>query len=346
MIIQNNSVFRKKNAFISLLALSLLLLASPVPVSAHSSGSLRQVRPMLYAPTGTSALAGRPIASRSPDSLPKTLCGSLPNGDSPGGVYKGAGGAFVEDWSTGNLVWCSGGTSTTIAMVPSGGSNIGYYGLAGIVTTTQGLVLILSSWGASGLWICFGATSSGCTSQSSFISLPSSFCSSEPSGICNPDGSVTDKKLNLYYVDILNEQLVECTHSSNYQSCTVEPASSAFSGFEPVNLAVYKGEFFVSDLSCTGNVWAGTKSSMAVLASIGDSLQGIAVSKSNVGKVPEVYVGDDASCSGGAAKLIDITDGGSVPSGFSSSNAIIGIDSKLQFASFTNGAVYQTKDTS
>jgi len=234
-----------------------------------------------------------------------TLCSSLPNSD-------GAGGAS--------------------------------FGMGGIKTKAQGLVLALTSFSFPGLWLCYNATTSGCGSKSAFISLPSSFCSSQPTHGCSASGTALDKSLNLFYVDAINADLVECTASSGYQSCKVLPASSAFSGFEPSGLFLRGSTFFVSDRSCSGKVWNGTSSSLSVIATVGDQLISIAVSSKNPSKALHVYVGDAGACKGVAAHVVDATDGKPLPTPFTSSMAIEGLDSSLQFTAYT-GAAYKTPDT-
>ncbi len=126
-----------------------------------TSGILAAVLAMLV---GSSFLLLTPFASTTIAGY-KVLCPSLPNGDFAGGIYSATGGAFVEDWSNGNLVFCGSGHSKTIATAPAGGESASYYGLGG-VQTKSGVVLALTTAGLQGFWLCKHATPSGCESKS------------------------------------------------------------------------------------------------------------------------------------------------------------------------------------
>ena len=271
-----------------------------------------------------------------------TLCSSI--GDPGAGIYPGTGGAFVEGWSSGNLYSCSGGSSKLIAKVPSGAPSLGYFGMGGIKTATSGLVLILTNTNG-GLWICKHATASGCGSKSKYITLDPAFCLAEAAGFCNPDGTAVDKSLNLYYVDSANVQFVECTASSHYQACAVLPASSSLSG-APSGLFMAGNTFYVSDGSCNGMVWMGSKTTLFYYAHVTESLQGIAVSSNNPSKTPHVYVTYEGTCSNTVSGIYDVTDGKLLPTPFNSATQIGDVDSKLQFTTFNPGMVYQTTDIS
>jgi hypothetical protein len=271
-----------------------------------------------------------------------TLCASI--GDAGGAIYPGTSGAFVEGWSTGNLYFCSGGNSKIVATVPTGAPSLGYFGMGGIKTTTSGLVLALTNT-EGGLWICKHATASACGSKSKFITLAPAFCRTEVAGYCNPDGTALDKSLNLYYVDSVNVQLVECTASSYYQHCSVLPASASLSG-APEGLFMTGSTFYVSDGSCNGMVWMGTRNTLGFYAHVTESLQGIAVSSNNPSKTPHVYVTYEGACTNTPSGIFDVTDGKLLPSPFSSSTQIGSVDSRLQFTTFDPGMVYQTTDSS
>jgi hypothetical protein len=363
MIRKNFLSNMKRNTFVSILALSILVLASPIAVSAYTpnthmapASSTSQVRvgasgvfasslpknvlnAMLSSERSRSGGASGPAHS----SIPKQIC-SIPSGDIASGIYAaGKGAAYVEDWDYGNLYYCKGGTATLVASAPTGFSSYGYYAMSGVKTST-GLDILLISWELKAGWVCVGASASGCSGGQLPFSLPATFCASEVTGSCTPDGVVATKSLGFTYVDVNNEQLVTCKPLAS--SCKVDAASSAFSGYLPVGLTKYKGVYYVSDQSCTGNMWAGTKSSMALSASMGDELEGIAVSHHNVGKNPELYVADTGFCTSTPASIVDVTDGGSVPTVASSSTEIIGISSGLQFTLSDYGQAYQTADTS
>ena len=234
-----------------------------------------------------------------------TLCPSIPNypNDFPTKVFPDStGGAFVET-GDGNLVFCGSGTTTTIATNPE--PSAPWDGMGGVNTAIYGTVLALTSYAptpGSGLWICYGASSSGCAfGTSAFIVLPSSFCSTEPAGYCEPIGTALDSSLNLYHVDYANAKLVECTASSGYQSCTNLPASSALKGYSPIGLALVGGTFYVADDSCSGRVWKGTKSSLSVIYKTGEALTDITASKNNRTKTLHIYGVFSGICKGTGA---------------------------------------------
>ena len=149
------------------------------------------------------------------------------------------GGAFVLDANNGNLVFCNAGTSKVIATAPPGSplgmSNCGFVcftGFGGITTTSSGVVLVLlappaQSTPSAGLWICKGATATGCKTKSAFTLVPSTFCNNEASAICVPYGASLDSSLNLYWADPVSFAFVECTAASNYQSCKNLPSTTA-----------------------------------------------------------------------------------------------------------------------
>ena len=285
------------------------------------------------------------LPSASAASPVTTLCSSIPNyssGDFPTALYPATGGAFVET-GFGNLVFCGGGNSNLIASSPYGTAP--WDGMGGVKTKTDGIVLALTNYATPGLWICYGATSAGCSSTSGFINLPASFCSSEPKGYCDPQGTALDKSLNLYYVDYDNAKLVECTASSGYQSCSNLAASSALAGHSPIGLFLQGTTFYITDYSCTGTIWKGTKSSLSVIYTTGEEIGSIAVSTNNPSKSLHVYVGMTGFCKGTSAFIKDLTDGKKLASPFTAPESLY-IDSKLQFDSSYFSAVYQTKDLS
>ncbi len=278
-----------------------------------------------------------------------TLCPSIPNypSDFPTKMYPApGGGAFVETGS-GNLVYCAGGTATTIATNPE--PSAPWDGMGGVISPIYGIVLALTSYAptpGSGVWLCFTATSFGCNSGTSqFITLPSSFCSTEPAGYCEPIGTALDSSLNLYYVDYANAKLVECMYSNTYQTCTNLPASSALKGYSPIGLALVGGTFYVADHSCSGRVWKGTKSSLSVIYKTGEALTDITASKNNPTKTLHVYGVFSGSCKGTGAYVKDLTDGKKLSGPYSGFTPVY-LDSKLQVDSSYSSGVFQMKDTS
>jgi hypothetical protein len=277
-----------------------------------------------------------------------TLCSALPKSHDGGAIYPAKGGAFVEDWTTGNLLFCSGGTSKVIAKAPSAGSELGYWGMGGVKTSTKGLVLILTIssplTSTRGLWVCYHASPSGCGSKSGFISLPSTFCSSESTHGCNPRGTAADKSLNLYYADPGNG-LVECTASTKYKSCSNLPASNGLGVGLPYGLYLKGNTFYITDESCAGYVWKGTRSAVSVIATLGEELDSVTVSTKNPTATQHVYVGFTGYCTDTPAKVFDLTDGRPLPSPLGSPTHIQGLDSQLQFTSSVPGAAYKTSDS-
>jgi hypothetical protein len=335
-LILESAASRLKTSMIKkviVLSLTLVLvLMNSVPLTAVSQ-----------VPRTSSALPGsRQYIPASPDSgvVPNTpgvtyLCGPGPG--VPGGIYKGAGGAFVEDYNTGQLLWCASGAATVIANPP--GSVTGCYFQMGGIPTSVGLVLVLDSC-YNQLWFCFGATSNGCSVQSEFISFPSSFCSTMSNGICNPDGIALDKKLNIYYTDQLNQVLVRCTYASGYHNCSTLETLSDLPSF------LYRasnGDLWVSDQGCSGNVWKNG----VLQYTFGDRTGPITVSSANIPKSPHMYIAIGGGCGTFSYSFVfDITDGESLPSPFnpSTTTLISGLSTSLQISVYGNGNVYALKD--
>ena len=257
-----------------------------------------------------------------------TLCSGP--GITPTGVYTSSkSAAYVENWSSGNLTLCQKGVDRTIATVPSAVAGHGYYGMAGVVVKGS-LDLVLISWYVQAGWYCLGASSSGCTSTTTFT-LPATFCSSQSAGRCNPDGLVLESNLSFTYADIVNAGLYTCTASAS--ACTLDAASSAFSGYMPVGITQKGSTLYVSDTSCTGNIWSGTTSSMKVAYTLGNSLDGIAFHKKTL------YVADDAIC-GGNAEILNAKTAAALSTPITGTTTIAGLDSDLQWSAIGYDAVY------
>ena len=265
-----------------------------------------------------------------------TMCSALTNGDNASGIYPATSKmgrlyqAYVEDWNSGNLTLCAHGHDSVIQVVPASVKSFGYYGLAGVMTPT-GLDLMLLSWEADAGWVCYNATIHGCSSWTTFT-LPASFCAGEPVGYCNPDGLIVGSNLAFTYVDVANEQMISCTALAG--SCSIDAASSALTGFAPLGLIKHDDKLFVTDNSCTGNIWVGNERSLSIVESFGDALEAVTFVHGNL------YVGDDAYCSGGAAGIFDVTTDTALPTPFTGPTELIGLDERLQFTSYTPGAVY------
>jgi hypothetical protein len=333
--------------------LAVCLLASIVLLGISSSG----IAPVQAKSRSWPSGAGRGgVKFNSPTKparlLPPTvrqLCDLSPGISS--GIYAAdgaGGGAYVEDWSTGNLVWCKSGVAKVIATPPTGFSAGGYYGMGGALVCGGALCkpsldLVLTSWMIGGLYLCIRATPTGCDVVSAGITLPASFCASMLYGFCNPDGTSLDpRSLNLYYADAVNGVVVECTLASVYQSCTV---LENLYPYEPVNTFLTgNGNLWVSDASPTGNVWENG----AFVFSVGDELEGITMSNANPRHALDVYVGDTGFSTGSAAHVIDANQMcmcfRSLPTPFTAPNEIEGLSTVFQLTSYPFGAVYVTQD--
>jgi hypothetical protein len=257
----------------------------------------------------------------------------------PAGIFNGPnGGAFVEDWMTGQLLWCASDRSETVIADPQSFED-GWYGMGGI-STSIGLVLVLShnaSDGSQSFWMCLVASPTGCGILSRFITLPFSFCSNLPAGYCNPAGVAIDRKLNIYYADAVNGMVVKCSSGSSYQSCTILENLPG----KPTGLfRDSSGNLWVSDESCSGKVWENG----VLKFTVGDAVEGITISKLNPSKTPHVFVGVDGSCTKTAAHVLDLTDGKPLPTNLIQPDRIIGLIPKLIFDAWNKGIVYKTSD--
>jgi hypothetical protein len=298
-------------------------------------------------PFHSSPVVQTSVLAANPDSGVSTLCPSVPTEDTVGGIYPANGGAFVEDFVTGNLVFCGAGSSKILAMPPPGalGAQDYYNAMTGIETESSGLVLALASDNHEGFWLCFNASTSGCGSKSSFISLPSSFCSTESMGLCYIAGIALDGSLNFYYVDNYNAQLIECTAVSNYQSCSSLGASKYLAGYNPFGLYLDGTTFYIADNSCAGTVWEGTASSLTKIGSMGGALTGITVTGLNPSQ-SDVYVAfNSCALPFFPNYILDLTNGTKV-SNTSGEDVIAGIDSALQFTELDAGAAFQIGSSS
>ena len=211
--------------------------------------------------------------------------------------------------------------------------------MGGFKVGSVGLVLVLANWDLHGVWFCFGATPTGCSVQSTFIILPVAFCSKMRAAYCNPDGSVLDSNLNLYYADVVNDIVVECNYASAYKSCTI---LEDFYPSGPQTIFVDStGNLWVSDNSCAGTVWKNG----VVQYTVGDELEGIVLNNANPAKALHTYVGDTGFCTNSAAHIIDLTDRSSLPTPFNGPTHTAGISTTLQFTADTAiEKVYSVQD--
>lgn len=263
------------------------------------------------------------------------------------GAFATTGGVFVEydvPPVLMQLTFCSSsGSVVSVATPPSGAPQYGYASMAGVKTSTAGTVLVLDVNDSSnnpGFWFCEGATSSGCGIKSTYITLPSAFCSAQPFGACNPQGIALDNHLNVYYADPSNADVVKCTFLSGFRNCTaIEALSNNPAGiFRAPN-----GDLWVTDSSCAGTVWKNGVSQF----SFGDQVEGITTSSSNPSRTSHVYFATTGRCFYGFAFIYDLADHQIVtPFGapFSGPGDIPSITTKLQFTTGSNAIVYTAKD--
>lgn len=292
------------------------------------------------------------IAFAQPDSVTASPCDYSYFKSHIEGAYPGSGGVFVEyDVSPVlmELTFCfaNGKGIGSVASPPSTAPQYGYASMAGVSTKTLGIVLVLdvndsNSSPGPGFWFCEGATSKGCAIESTYITLPSGFCSVQSIGKCNPQGIALDKKMNVYYADPSNADVVKCTYVSGYQACSVIEtlSNNPWGIFRASN-----GDIWVTDNSCSGNVWKNG----ALQFSFGGPLEGITISNANPSGKPHLYFATTARCGFYTfAFIYDYTDRTiTTPPGapFSGPNDIPSITTKLQFTTGNLGILYTLKDT-
>ena len=258
------------------------------------------------------------------------------------GAWPASGGVYVEyDIGTVEmfLSYCSSKGISSVAYPPSGAPAWNYSSMGGVSTSLLGTVLALDSNNPPGFWLCEGVRTTGCNIESTYITLPSGFCSAQPTAKCDMQGIALDKNLNVYYADPANAEVVKCTLSSGYQTCTVIEKLSA----KPTSIfRASSGEIWVTDASCSGNVWKNG----VLQYSLSDSLGGITMSSSNPSKTSHLYFAIQATCGFYSyAFVFDKTDDQALPSPFSGSAQIPFITTKLQFTTGNSETVYLIKDT-
>jgi hypothetical protein len=250
--------------------------------------------------------------------------------------------------SAGIAVCYSDHSSYYVTFSPPGSITTDYFGMAGVQSSTLGLVLAvvnpIGDSGFGGFFFCFGAYASvkthtqGCAIESTLVNLPYSFCVTMPTGYCYPWGIALDKKLNVYYTDLANDVVVKCTYASGYQTCSVlETLSGGPAGIYLDS----KGNIWVTDLSCTGNVWKNGN----IVYTLGDSLWGITNSSANPQKTSQLYFGITGNCYYGESFVFDPNDDGAFIIS-SSPGYVPGISTTLAATSGTSGVIYTLKDTS
>lgn len=273
-----------------------------------------------------------------------SLC-TLPNGDPAAGIYyartpdikTSIAGVFTVDGNTGKIYYCDLKSDEFLVASPPTSYSGQYGGLGGWDTwyasnskTTNGnLTLVETSAQEQGMFVCYGAFIKGCKSASWF-GFPQNYCSELQTRKCDPQGTVLDSSLNVYWVDPVNTVLTECL-APQYNSCRtlISGFQFEFSGgrqeqsVEPYGLALINGtspyqtpgwQFYITDASCGGNVWTATPSnngfywSLTLLAKLNDSLSGIGSStRGTPNSSQQIFVGDTGVCTGNVAHIVDIS---------------------------------------
>ena len=280
----------------------------------------------------------------------KSVC-TIPSDDT-GGIATVSGGQLIGDLYTGDLWFYNTAKKTcSIVQSPPSGANGGFWGLAAVKQGTTSYLVALDSYGglAPGLWTCTFSTSTHlCTSVSSWITIPSSFCSTLISHVCYPYGMAFDKSRNLWYVDVVNEVEVELTKASHYTAVGPgEPYSltceGAGSGCKLVGIVIdSSGNHYWTDRSCLGEVYKNG----ALFFSAGDSLNGITISTSNPSKTAHLYVTLTNGCGHYPYPFVgDVNDLTILPSAYSSgADEMPAISTSLYFTDDSHDMVWHTYD--
>jgi hypothetical protein len=325
---------------ILLLFTSTMALGS-LPVAASSLGPDQEFFPSTVAPGHGSVPGIVSSGSSTPGPLTAGVTLLCSIGELAAGIYPGIGGEFVQAYYSGTIYWCSSGVATPVASPPTGDSGNGHWGFAGVKT---GLGLVLVSMDFYGqMWLCFGATSSGCSIESTLINLPPAFCSAQPQAVCNPNGIVVDKKLNIWYADVVNSDVVKCTFASGYQSCTAVDTGLGTPGVLNGPVGIYRdasGNIWTTQQACGSKIWEN----MAVNTTLSDWAVAITMSSANPAKTPHLYVGITGECGSVPGYVYDVTDGRSLPTPLAVSDYIIGLTTKLQFTVASSLSAYAVKD--
>jgi hypothetical protein len=282
------------------------------------------------------------IGAVKPLSPSNPFCDPVTINPSPG-IYAGPkGGVYFADQYAGGIWFCtSKGVISFVGGPPSGAPTGFYYdGLNGVVSKDFGLVLVVMNINIPGFWLCIGATTTGCTIVSQMITLPSGFCSTQPTGGCSPWGVVMDKKLNVYYADPYNQDVVKCTYSSQYRTCT---EIENLSGSSPEELTFDpSGNLWVTDASTAGNVWENGVLQYSLSAPLG----GIVWSKDNAAKTLQLYIAiDGGTATFPNAFVFDVTDDHILTPTFSGSSIFYSLTSNLQVSASSGDVIYQMTDS-
>lgn len=290
---------------------------------------------------------GTALASNSAAPSLKTLC-TLTSNDTYGIYPAPNGGAYVEDMSTGWIVYCHKGHGTIIDTPPLLYS--GYFGMAGVKIGSS-LDLVLGNGVKHGFYYCKGVTPTGVAGCSPFYYLPTGNpCNSTATPYYCPYEIATDRSLNVYFVAGISSNVavtttpiaMKCTAASGYSSCRT--LYSFPKGSAPVAITRYKGNLWYANDNCTAaDIWEnGTL--QFVLPPPYAALTSISFSSAGPSKAPTLYVGASGyawpvglSCGTPSfnATILSVLPLMPQPTPFTGYNIIPGLDSSLQF---TNGA--------
>jgi len=294
--------------------------------------------------TGVPSLPNPPPRTSPPPALPpwtgypEAACSTL--GFSPEGIATVPGGQVFVDYYTGNW-WFYSTASKTCSLIqtpPPGHSTSESFGVA-----AKGSLVATISIRAEGLWTCTLTSSDLCKSSPVFVSLPSSFCSTMTSGFCDPLALAFDKTGNLWYTDAIQGWEVELTKASGYSKVgATRSYCSPGLGCELEGMVIDSaGNHWVSDHSCTGNVYENGK----IVFSAGDLLWGITISSLNPSKKAHLYVAVTNACGNYPYPFVgDATDLTILPHPYSSgSDYMCGISTQLYFTD-VDGYVWLTRE--
>lgn len=311
-------------------------------VSLFSLSAIVALSPLVVASSAPSNFA--PQSSATPK-FENVCAEATPQDFNITGIYaNGTKAAFVEDYDTGQIYYCTGGGtgveySLTLVTSPPAGTPSGdkFWGMGGIVIDHV-LKLVLSAEGTTpGFWLCEQTNSHTCMVYSRFITLPSSLCANMRTAVCSPYGITIDSKQNVYYADPNNGVVVECLLPSNYATCKV---LYNFSPYKPEGIfRDSSGNIWVSDASCTGNVWVNG----AALKQENDSLTAITVTTAqNPSKQPRIFVADTGTCTDTRARILDLSDGSYFMTPYPGPGPLPGLSTTLQYTTFINQVVDRT----
>lgn len=287
------------------------------------------------------------VSSECVQICPSSPICTLPNNDPSAGIYYSRtpdikstiAGVFTVDAENGNIYYCDVKSDIFLTAEPPSGYSGQYSGLGGWDTWYSAnvtsyspaagiLTLVETSSELQGMLFCHETQIKHCTGGLQWVTFPTSYCDQFQSERCDPEGTVLDANLNVYWVDPINQVLTEC-FAPQYTSCSTLISQREFQfqsygrvAVEPTGLAFFNGtepylspgwQFYITDGSCTGNVWRVTENygygwRLSLVATMNDSLSGIGSStRGTPNNYQQVFVEDTGSCTNTPAKLVDIS---------------------------------------